>query len=482
MNILLVEPNYKSKYPPLGLMKIAQYHKQKSDHVEFVKGISVEKRDKYEWDRVYISSLFTYDWKLTLKAIKYYRFCVAPPISENLVIGGVLATILSKDVLADVNCRVVKGLLDKKGKLGYEDDNIIDTLLPDYEILNETDYKYPASNAYITYATRGCIRRCKFCAVHRIEPEFKHYLSICDEIEEIDKRYGPKKDLLLLDNNVLASDNFKDIIADIKKAGFEKGAKYSYTGKWGQKVSARRVVDFNQGLDLRLLDDEKMALLSEIAINPLRIAFDDISYTDSYVSKIHIAAKYGLKYLSNYILYNFKDRPEDFYERLKINVQLNEELGLSIFSFPMRYIDLHSKDRHATTPGNLGEHWNIKYLRAIQCILVKTRGIVGTKLDYFEAAFGTSLDEYRKILLMPEDYIVNRRSHERDGSTEQWWQKYHDLGTQEKDIFESIVFSNNLRDIEYGSLSSSIRRLLDHYLVRDKYNHEGQNQLELQLV
>ena len=92
--------------------------------------------------------------------------------------------------------------------------------------------------------------------------------------EVIDKRYGEKKYLLLLDNNVLASSDFNKIIDEILEMGFYKGAKFA--GK-------KRYVDFNQGkgIDVRLLSKEKMKRLAELPIYPLKIAFDDIKLGSS---------------------------------------------------------------------------------------------------------------------------------------------------------------------------------------------------------
>jgi hypothetical protein len=225
--------------------------------------------------------------------------------------------------------------------------------------------------------------------VRDLEPEYIPYIPLKSQIDPT------KKDLILLDNNVLASEEFPRIICEIKECGFQKGAKFN--GKL-------RRIDFNQGVDARLLTEEKMKLLSEIAIHPLRVAFDRIELKDLYIEKIRLADRYGIKHLSNYVLYNFKDTPEDFYERLRINIELNEELGLSIFSFPMRYIPTRDKCRgYADNP-----HWTKQQLRGVQCILHATRGVVGPRKPFFETAFGKDADWFKYIIEQPEEHIFHR--------------------------------------------------------------------------
>lgn len=146
---------------------------------------------------------------------------------------------------------------------------------------------------------------------------------------------------------------------------------------------------------------------------------------------------------------------------------------MQIFSFPMRYIDLASKNRFVVTPGNLGEHWTRKELRAIQCVLHATRGLVGTRRKFFEKAFGRDTAECNKILLMPEDYIMHRYRHEDDGSVERWWQQWNDLSTQDREVVQSIVMNNIFRNVPVMALSRAARTVLQHYVERDD------NQLDL---
>lgn len=415
--ILLVEPAYRNKYPPLGLMKISTYHKLRGDYVQFVKGCVPQFRQQ-QWDRVYVSTLFTFLWKTTVDTINYYQRAVDCP--ENIIVGGVMATLLGEELHNETGAKVMAGLLDKPGVLDPGDRQRIDALVPDYCLLDQVEYNYGLNDAYIGYATRGCPNRCGFCAVSRIEPTFCGYLPLKKQVRSIEEIYGSKQDLVLLDNNVLASDQFEQIINDIVDLGFEKGARLN---------KKFRHVDFNQGIDLRRLTREKMELLAKIALKPLRLAFDHITLKDDYVDRVRLAVDCGITHLSNYVLYNYTDTPQDFYERLRINVELNQELGTQIYSFPMKYIPLDAKDRTY-----VGEHWNRRLIRGVQCILLATMGKVGTHLDFFEAAFGRTAEEFIEIAMMPEEYIIHRRKHENNGACE-WRNAFQALSESQRAEF-----------------------------------------------
>ena len=126
----------------------------------------------------------------------------------------------------------------------------------------------------------------------------------------------------------------------------------------------QRYVDFNQGMDARLLTEEKMKILSALPIKPFRIAYDNIKYTDIYTKAIKLAARYGVEEFSNYLLYNFDDKPIELYNRLKINIDLAAELSVHIYSFPMKYEPIENKKR-----GYVGKNWNLYYLKSIKAIL-----------------------------------------------------------------------------------------------------------------
>lgn len=419
-NILLIEPVYNNKYPPIGLMKISYFHKNiLHDHVRFIKGRLPDALSNTKWDHIYVTSLFTYEWANTIDSVKYALTLVDSP--SQITVGGIAATLMPDAMFKETGIHPVRGLLNEVGKLGLPGDECIDQLIPDYSILNDVEsiYKYPFQDAYFLSATKGCGMKCGFCAVQILEPHYISYMDIKGKIQAIDHKFGAKKDLLLMDNNVLRSTQFDQIIDDIIEAGFGKNATFVNPKT---KKNVHRYVDFNQGLDGNLLTAEKARRLGEIALRPARIAFDHIEDRSTYERAIRLCAENGISELSNYLLYNSEDfsgkgknyhadTPADFYTRMRATLDLKEDINkslpngqkVSIFSFPMRYIPLSAKGR-----GYVGSKWNAKFLRAVQCMLIPTQGKGVGSVPFFEADFGKSSDDFLHFLCMPDKLISAR--------------------------------------------------------------------------
>lgn len=610
-SVLLIEPDYKNKYPPMGLMKIATYFRRCGDDVRFFKGdlkkfaaqllceefyqevkeprlgkyfprlieyirsgkneylevipdfdcspakgllqeyhIRYKKRDFIKFNFVGVTTLFTFYWAKTIETINYAKmFCKS---DGQIMVGGIAATLQPEEIYKETGIHPYIGLLDKPGAIDPDNTDIIDELPLDYSILNEIDYHYPASNAYFGYMTRGCIRSCAFCAVKTLEPEYKDYIGIKEQLEYVDEHFGHQKDLLLMDNNVFASKCFDKIIDEIKECGFAKGATYlpsneydialdnlkrgyntrgyirkivgmydMISGKLGEEEAGRffilreergllypetaevaqilqfdaifrpmydthvksvkrnRYIDFNQGMDARLATDENMKKLAEINIRPLRIAFDHYEQREIYCRAIRLAAKYGIKDLSNYLLYNFEDKPDDLYYRMRINVDLCEELGVTIYSFPMKFHPIFDPE-YFRNRDYIGTYWNRKFIRAIQAVLNSTKGKVGKGVSFFEEAFGRNIDEFHRLLWMPEEFIIFRRKYDANlrarmadkytnytdddcDLANEWWNEFCQLPEEKLAIVKGIIGKNKFGEGAYTGDDKQILRVLKYY-------------------
>lgn len=453
-NILLVEPAFNSKFPPLGLMKISSYHKDLDDNVSFVRGIDDKVAYSYYWDRIYVSTVFTYNWDITVKTIKYYKEVVKNDISRILV-GGILATLMPEDLWKETGVLPTVGLLNKPKMLDEGSNRIVDKMIPDYSLFDSIDYKYKLiDDSYFGYTTRGCPNKCNFCGVRLLEPKFIDYRGIKKYINSIKSKYGEKRDLVLFDNNVLASKSFEKIIDDIVELGFGKNEKLN---------NRARHVDFNQGIDARLLSDNHMKQLSRIALHPLRIAFDNIKYKGVYTDSIGLAAKYEIINLSNYILYNHEnDTPEELWERLKINIELNKKFDLRIYSFPMKYIPLKNKNRNFTA-----KSWNWQYIRGVQRILNVVKGIVMPGEDFFHRAFGNDTKEFIEILHMPERILMNR-TKEPQKEELNWLSEFRSLSDHEKEeLLEVLCLNKRKKELSEAVTSQKnhkIKSILEYYI------------------
>lgn len=170
----------------------------------------------------------------------------------------------------------------------------------------------PFHNPLATFTTRGCPNSCRFCAVPKIEGDFR-------EIEDF------KPAPIVCDNNFLASSraHFDHVIDRLKPLPY---------------------VDFNQGLEADLLTPYNARRLAELQHVKIRFAFDHINDESSVVDAIHLAEKHGLTDIGCYVLIGFRDTPADARYRLdKIR-----ELGYR--PTPMRYqpLDAIEKDSYVS--------------------------------------------------------------------------------------------------------------------------------------
>lgn len=492
-----------------------------------------KRRDYPKFDVIAVTTLFTFYWAKTIDTINEVKEFLAE--DGRLHVGGIAATILPEHIKAETGIDPIVGLLDRPYIIDQDDPTIIDTLPLDYSILEEIDYKYPASDAYFGYMTRGCIRNCPFCAVKTLEPKYRDYVSIRDQLRYTAEHFGARRDLLLMDNNVFASKRFDDIIDEIISVGFGKGARYipdspydvamynlqrrhnvrgylkkllglyeELSGKLGEKeagefylarerlgllyipsatreaaisfdevarplyekhfkrVSRMRFLDFNQGLDARLATNEKMEKLAESAIRPLRIAFDHYEQRDIYVRAVRMAAAHGIKHLSNYLLYNYKDHPEELYYRMRINVELCDELDVAIYSFPMKYHPIRDP-RYFRNRHFVGEYWNRKFIRAVQAVLNATKGKIGRGKSFFETAFGRDTEEYFDILWMPETFIMERMRY-RDNLARDWREAFHALSGSAEQEARMIIAANEFSPEVFSCIEHrEVRELMEYY-------------------
>ena len=235
MRVLLVEPAYRKSrpkkqakrascdetlwYPPLGLMKLARYHKDAGDEVRFVSGCDSSAFSEANlfspaelWDRVYITTLFTFDFAKIVKTIRFYLDAVGGTKSK-VYVGGIMASLMPDAIAEETGVRPIQGLLNSSAQLNLPGDTNIDLVTPDYDILDPNTYAI--NETYYAYTTRGCTRKCPWCGVPILEPTYLPYIDIKPIIRDLRQRYGDKPVIKLMDNNVLASKKLSRIVEDL---------------------------------------------------------------------------------------------------------------------------------------------------------------------------------------------------------------------------------------------------------------------------
>lgn len=184
----------------------------------------------------------------------------------------------------------------------------VESMCPDYNIFR--------CGYAMGFTSRGCIRNCPFCLVPKKE-------GMVREVADIHQFWTGQKQIKLLDNNLTAlPDHFEKILK--------------------QLIKHKLQVDFSQGLDIRLLNNDMAALLAKVSLwKQIHFAWDHISHEQAVRRGIALLQKHmPLSRIMFYVLIGFDSSPEEDLYR----VETLRSLNVDSFAMPFDKHDRYQKD------------------------------------------------------------------------------------------------------------------------------------------
>lgn len=248
-------------FPNLPLMKLSAWHKAQGDHVEWY-----DPMFSGHMDKVYISKVFSFspDFEYFIDA-------------DEIITGGSGYCISTVDGKEQYD-------RSKDKQLPHE----IEHMYPDYSL-------YPAQtkNTAYGYMTRGCPRQCSFCHTSIKDGKISYKVANLNEF------WDGQKNIVLLDQNILACKDWRELLQQLIDSG-----------AW---------VEFNGGLDIRLMTEEKARYVAQIKQRIVHFAWDRYDDKEKILPKFKMFKEIsGIreKDLIVYTLVNYDTTLEQDLERI----------------------------------------------------------------------------------------------------------------------------------------------------------------------
>ena len=294
MEIGLIDVDGHNGFPNIALMKISTFHKSNGDNVEWV-----EPESQKHYDKVYMSKVFSFS--------PDYQY----PINADKIIRGGSGYCIELENGKEVYHKERDHVLPEEVEHQY----------PDYDLYGITDTAYG-------YMTRGCPRGCDFCIVKDKEGRRAHTVAPLSEF------WRGQKFIKLLDPNPIAVPDWRENLQ--------------------QLIDSKAYVDFTQGVDIRMMTEEKAEYLKQIKVKMVHFAWDRYQDKDMIVPKFEAFKRitgWHRSKLIVYVLTNYDTTLDQDLERVYTLRELGYSPDVRIYEkYSLPRYNIYSRMQRWATP------------------------------------------------------------------------------------------------------------------------------------
>lgn len=306
MKYLIIEPATHSIAYNIALMKYARWCENHGYEYQYVRGML---KPNIVPDVMIMSCIFSFHSEIYKKTIKYYRKLFP---NARLLVGGVFPSLqpewfyknFENQFFGSNNIEIHTGM-----------DNELEPLIPKYNVdVKDEDYKhggkkklnqyYNRKKRIVLYASRGCVNRCGYCAVPRLEGDMKSFKTIKENLKVGMEELPDAEGIVLYDNNFTEHAYIENIINELAETGLPVD------------IHGLHVDSFDENM-AKLFQKLKWGGQGSSSTPYLRFSFDKILYENHVRRAYNIWIDHNIKAgFFCYMLYNYTDSPEQTWARI----------------------------------------------------------------------------------------------------------------------------------------------------------------------